>query len=143
MTASDIPLTAGQPDNGFEGYRFTGYTIYDALVNWDLSSADAASDIRPGLATEWAVKEGDPTVWTIKLREGVKFHDGSDFNADAVLGYSRASFAAGDRVNVLFADGHIMMMPRDEFLELIGEARHRGVDWRLPGAAGERRRPDF
>src|SRR3546814_5766811 len=44
MTASDIPLTAGQPDNGFEGYRFTGYTIYDALVNWDLSSAEKRSE---------------------------------------------------------------------------------------------------
>src|SRR3546814_27747 len=59
MTASDIPLTAGQPDNGFEGYRFTGYTIYDALVNWDLSSAEKASDIRPGLATAWTVKSDD------------------------------------------------------------------------------------
>ena len=85
MTASDIPLTAGQPDNGFEGYRFTGYTIYDALINWDLSSADKASDIRPGLATEWSVSENDPTVWTIELRQGVKFHDGSDFDADAVI----------------------------------------------------------
>ena len=85
MTAADIPLTAGQPDNGFEGYRFTGYTIYDALVNWDLSSADKASDIKPGLATEWAVKPDDPTVWVIRLRQGVKFHDGSAFNADAVV----------------------------------------------------------
>ena len=85
MTATDIPLTAGQPDNGFEGYRFTGYTIYDALVNWDLSSADKASDVRPGLATEWSVKPDDPTVWTIRLRQGVKFHDGSNFNADAVI----------------------------------------------------------
>lgn len=85
MTAADIPLTAGQPDNGFEGYRFTGYTIYDALVNWDLSSAEKASDIRPGLATEWSPKPDDPTVWTIKLRQGVKFHDGSAFNADAVI----------------------------------------------------------
>src|SRR3546814_2013203 len=85
MTAADIPLTAGQPDNGFEGYRFTGYTIYDALVNWDLSSAEAASDIRPGLATEWAVNDDNPTIWTIELREGVKFHDGSDFGADAVI----------------------------------------------------------
>src|SRR3546814_13116246 len=59
MTASDIPLTAGQPDNGFEGYRFTGYTIYDALVNWDLSSAEKASDIRPSLATAWTVKRSE------------------------------------------------------------------------------------
>src|SRR5882757_1631558 len=29
MTAADIPLTTGQPDQGFEGFRFAGYTIYD------------------------------------------------------------------------------------------------------------------
>ena len=50
MTASDIPLTTGQTDNGGEGMRFLGYTMYDALVNWDLSSADKASDLAPGLA---------------------------------------------------------------------------------------------
>ncbi|MBV8537270.1 MAG: ABC transporter substrate-binding protein, partial [Alphaproteobacteria bacterium] len=38
MTASDIPLTTGQADNGGEGMRFIGLTIYDALVNWDLTS---------------------------------------------------------------------------------------------------------
>ena len=85
MTAADIPLTTGQPDQGFEGYRFAGYTIYDALVNWDLSKADAIADIRPGLATSWAPVEGEPTKWVFKLREGVKFHDGSDFDADAVV----------------------------------------------------------
>ena len=31
MTAADSPLTTGQPDQGFEGFRFAGYTIYDAL----------------------------------------------------------------------------------------------------------------
>jgi peptide/nickel transport system substrate-binding protein len=36
MTASDIPNTAGQPDQGGEGLRFVGYQMYDALVNWDL-----------------------------------------------------------------------------------------------------------
>jgi hypothetical protein len=38
MTASDIPLTTGQTDQGGEGMRFMGYTVYDALINWDLSS---------------------------------------------------------------------------------------------------------
>jgi peptide/nickel transport system substrate-binding protein len=85
MTAADIPLTTGQPDQGFEGYRFAGYTIYDALVNWDLSSADKLADIVPGLATEWKPVEGDPKKWIFKLRQGVKFHDGTDFNADAVI----------------------------------------------------------
>ncbi len=85
MTAADIPLTTGQPDQGFEGYRFAGYTIYDALVNWDLSSADKLADVKPGLATDWKPVEGDPKKWTFKLRQGVKFHDGTDFNADAVI----------------------------------------------------------
>src|SRR5674476_638658 len=40
MTAADIPRTLGQPDQGFEGNRFTGLTMYDALTMWDLSSAD-------------------------------------------------------------------------------------------------------
>lgn len=85
MTAADIPRTLGQPDQGFEGNRFTGLTIYDALTLWDLSSQEAASVVIPGLATEWSVDESDPTKWTFTLREGVTFHDGSPFNAEAVV----------------------------------------------------------
>ena len=55
MTAADIPRTLGQPDQGFEGNRFTGNTMYEGLTLWDLSSADKASVVIPGLATEWAV----------------------------------------------------------------------------------------
>ncbi len=57
MTASDIPLTTGQTDNGGEGQRFLGFTAYDALVNWDLCSATKPSDLVPGLATAWAVDD--------------------------------------------------------------------------------------
>jgi peptide/nickel transport system substrate-binding protein len=85
MTAADIPRTLGQPDQGFEGNRFTGLTMYDALTMWDLSSEDDASVVIPGLATEWSVNEDDTTTWTFTLREGVTFHDGSPFNADAVV----------------------------------------------------------
>jgi ABC-type transport system substrate-binding protein len=85
MTAADIPRTLGQPDQGFEGNRFTGLTMYDALTMWDLSAADKASVMIPGLSTEWKVDDADKKKWTFKLRPGVTFHDGSPFNADAVV----------------------------------------------------------
>jgi peptide/nickel transport system substrate-binding protein len=85
MTAADIPRTNGQPDQGFEGNRFTGIPLFDSLTQWDLSSADKPSVLIPGLATEWAVDASDKTKWVFKLRQGVKFHDGSDLKADAIV----------------------------------------------------------
>ena len=85
MTAADIPYTGGQPDQGFEGFRFVGYQLYEALVRWDLSQGEKLPDIVPGLAESWEVDKNDTTRWLFKLRQGVKFHDGSDFNADAVI----------------------------------------------------------
>jgi len=85
MTAADIPRTLGQPDQGFEGNRFTGIPIYDSLTQWDLSKADQTSEVIPGVALSWAIDPKDHTKWIFKLRPGVKFHDGSDFNADAVV----------------------------------------------------------
>ena len=76
MTAADIPRTLGQPDQGFEGNRFTGIPIYDSLTQWDLSKADAPSVLIPALATAWSVDDKDKTKWVFKLRPGVKFHDG-------------------------------------------------------------------
>ena len=85
MTAADIPRTLGQPDQGFEGNRFTGNTMYEGLTTWDLSSAEKPSVVIPGLATEWNVDPNDKTKWVFKLRRGVKFHDGLEFNAEAVV----------------------------------------------------------
>jgi peptide/nickel transport system substrate-binding protein len=85
MTAGDIPLTTGQPSQGGEGVRFMGITLYDGLTRYDLSSADKAAVIIPDLAESWSVSDTDKRVWVFKLRKGVKFHDGSEFNADAVV----------------------------------------------------------
>src|SRR5271166_6461345 len=85
MTAGDIPVTTGNPDQGFEGYRFVGYNLYDALLLWDLSKADKPSEIKPGLATSYEIDPNDHKRWIVHLRHGVKYHDGCDFKAGDVV----------------------------------------------------------
>ena len=53
--------------------------VYDGLVRYK----DGKLEVEPSLATNWEISE-DGTEYTFTLREGVKFHDGSDFNAEAV-----------------------------------------------------------
>ena len=54
------------------------FQIYETLVRRGTDSS-----IQPGLAESWTTSE-DGTVWTFKLRQGVKFQDGETFNAEAV-----------------------------------------------------------
>src|SRR3970282_1077539 len=44
---------------------------------------DDEGKIVPGLAESWSVS-ADKLTWTFKLRKGVRFHDGTPFNAQAV-----------------------------------------------------------
>lgn len=81
----DIPRLWAGPDGGFQGMRFCGYPIYDALINWDLEHEDRPSLLVPGLAELWAVDPGNPARWIVNLRSGVVFHDGSPFDADAAV----------------------------------------------------------
>lgn len=55
------------------------HQIYNQLIEF----APGTTELEPGLATNWSVSD-DSLTWTFKLREGVTFHDGSDFNAEAV-----------------------------------------------------------
>lgn len=54
------------------------HMMYEGLVGFDSHLA-----IVPKLATSWAISE-DGMVWTFTLREGVCFHSGTPFNAEAV-----------------------------------------------------------
>lgn len=59
---------------------FVMATIFDGLTKYDKGTSEPG----PGLAERWEVSE-DGTEYTFYLRQGVKFHDGTDFNADAAL----------------------------------------------------------
>lgn len=85
MTLSDIPATAGSPDQGAEGERFTGITMYDSLIAWDLSQSGTPAQLVGQLAESWGIDPNDQRVWTFRLRKGVKFHDGSEFDAHAAV----------------------------------------------------------
>jgi peptide/nickel transport system substrate-binding protein len=56
------------------------FHIYDGLTMFEPGTTTPI----PGLATSWEASE-DGLEWTFTLREGVTFHDGTPFNADAVV----------------------------------------------------------
>ncbi len=54
--------------------------VFDTLVRYKPDS----TAVEPSLAESWTVSP-DGLTWTFKLRQGVKFHDGTPFNAEAVV----------------------------------------------------------
>ena len=54
--------------------------VYEGLVHY----ADESTSLEPGLAESWEISP-DGKTYTFHLRKGVKFHDGTAFNADAVV----------------------------------------------------------
>lgn len=54
------------------------YNIYDSLTQ-----LNADMEVEPGLATEW--EQVDDNTWSFTLRDDVTFHDGTPFNAEAVV----------------------------------------------------------
>ncbi|WP_017719940.1 ABC transporter substrate-binding protein [Kamptonema formosum] len=77
--------SGGQPVNLEPGNITDGNSIivqrqiYERLLEFK----PGTTELQPSLATSWSA-DRDGQVWTFKLRTGVKFHDGTDFNAEAV-----------------------------------------------------------
>lgn len=67
------PTKANAQDSDYDFYA----QIFEPLVGMD-----ASGNLTPALAESWDIK--DDTTIVFKLREDVKFHDGTDFNAEAV-----------------------------------------------------------
>ncbi|GAA0831824.1 ABC transporter substrate-binding protein [Bifidobacterium pullorum subsp. gallinarum] len=56
------------------------HQVFDSLLEYK----EGTTEVQGSLAESWTVSE-DGLKYTFKLRQGVKFHDGTDFNADAVV----------------------------------------------------------
>jgi len=92
MGASDTPAEAWrqfclelQPRHTYDGRPIdtpTGYSlihpIFEALIR-----TDENEKLFPWLAESWTVAPDGKSI-TFNLRKGIKFHDGTDFNAEAV-----------------------------------------------------------
>jgi peptide/nickel transport system substrate-binding protein len=85
-------------DNDGESFRVTR-ELYNSLTTYKPGTAEVA----PDLATSWT-HSTDGKTWTFNLRTGVKFSDGTDFNADAVCAnftrwYGQTGIAQSDAVS--------------------------------------------
>jgi peptide/nickel transport system substrate-binding protein len=72
-----VSLESGNITDGISIYAQR--QIYDTLVDFKPGSTDPIA----GLATSWFAS-ADGKTWTFRLRQGVKFQDGTDFDAEAV-----------------------------------------------------------
>ena len=87
------------------------HQIMEPLVMRDMTGA-----MVPALATEWAPSKDDPNVWVFKLREGVKFHDGADFDSeDAVFSFNRAMSPDSDYKELLASVKEVKANGKYEF----------------------------
>src|ERR1700749_4511763 len=59
---------------------FVMATIYDGLIRYKPGTVE----VEPGLAQSWDIA-ADGLGYTFHLRRGVKFHDGTTFNAQALI----------------------------------------------------------
>ncbi|MET3290137.1 UNVERIFIED_CONTAM: peptide/nickel transport system substrate-binding protein [Brevibacillus sp. OAP136] len=73
-----VGLDPIQTDDG-ESAKITE-NVFETLVKYEPTN----TNIVPGLAESWEISP-DGKTYTFKLRQGVKFHDGTDFNAEAVV----------------------------------------------------------
>jgi len=73
------PPTLDSRVSGATDWWRAGYAVFDPLIYQEAGTLE----LFPGLAESWEISD-DGKEYTFKLRQGVTFHDGEPFNADAV-----------------------------------------------------------
>lgn len=98
-TDIEIAMTGDLPSSSPYGNSSTQTFITTNSTFNGLVDMDKEGNASEALATSWESNE-DSTVWTFTLREGVKFHDGSDFTAqDVAWTWDYASTTENDGIN--------------------------------------------
>lgn len=83
--------------------------VFDTLITYDQET----TELVPSLATEWSTSD-DGLRWTFRLREGVRFHDGTPLDAEAVV-YSFERLIRDDH-----PDLHSSMIPyRPDYQDIV------------------------
>lgn len=77
--ATTSEMTTLDPSTDFSNSVLIFPNVYETLTLYDA----ATNTVKPLLATGWT-KDASGTNWTFTLRQGVRFHDGTPFNATAV-----------------------------------------------------------
>jgi peptide/nickel transport system substrate-binding protein len=88
-----LPAEPVRLDPGDSTSVLTGKVIAKNVVETLTEINPEDSRITPRLATSW--KQIDANTWQFFLRKGVKFHDGEDFNAEAVVANVRRTYDKG------------------------------------------------
>ncbi|WP_339183190.1 ABC transporter substrate-binding protein [Oceanobacillus sp. FSL W7-1293] len=92
--------------------------IYESLLEFDKESFE----VLPGLAHDWEVAD-DGLSYTFYLEEGVTFHDGTEFNAEAVkVNFER--WADPDHEYAFADDGYVYSMYGTMFGGFLGDENH-------------------
>lgn len=80
--AATANITTWDPSASFSTEALYMANFYEPLV-W-VNPLGAKDKYTPALAEKWE-RSDDGKTWTFHLRKGVKFHDGAELNADAVI----------------------------------------------------------
>jgi peptide/nickel transport system substrate-binding protein len=77
-------MTGGWGNERFTyNYGVGGGNNYGRILHGFLIATNEKTELLPGIATDWQISE-DGLTWTFTIREGVKFHDGSNLTAEDV-----------------------------------------------------------
>jgi ABC-type transport system substrate-binding protein len=95
---TEFPPGTLDPTTGTQGSDLAYLNlVFDALVQENPQTGA----IEPMLATSWKYPSADKLELAVFLRHGVKFQDGTPFNAQAVVDYTKDFLKAGDIANLL------------------------------------------